>query len=394
MNVLFIAYHFASYPIMESQGFSYMRGLSDKGTKYSLLTYETEESVSNSKKYISELDMPLKWRYLTYHRKPRFLATSFDIISGLLTVVFIIKKDKVKIIHARGLIAALIAFLPAKLIGVKILFDTRGLLADKYVGGGLLSKYSFTYNLMKWGEGLLLRKSDYFTVETYKHAEIIGNSQNGISDKMGVIPCCVDTDRFNYQLCSDGDRNGFNLVYLGKVGTWYLFEDMLDIFYVVSKKIAHSHFTFLTESDAVPIYSSVREKGIDKSKINIRKAELSEVPSLLAGANAGIFFINSYKRYNSSPIKFGEYLACGLPVIINSGIGDCDEIVLKERVWVVINEFSKREYERAIEELKLLLSEGNPLRERCRRVAEKYFSLEMGVERYWNIYKRLGKEWQ
>lgn len=394
MNALFIAYHPVSYPIMESQGFSYMRGLSKNNVLYTLLSFETKETLGNSKKYISESNMILKWRYLNYHSKPRFLATFYDTICGILKVILTIKKDKIEIIHARGFIAALIAFLPSKVLGVKLFFDTRGLLADKYVGGGLLVKDSFTYKLMKWGEDILVKKSDYFTVETYQHAKIIRSSQNSVSGKMEVIPCCVDMNKFNYSLFYNKSNNGekFILVYMGKVGTWYLFEKMLDFFNSMSTLIPHSRFSFLTESDAASIYSGAMEKGIDESKINITKAETSEVPRLLSIANAGIFFINPYKRYNSSPIKFGEYLASGLPVIVNAGIGDCDDIILKERVGVIINEFSLKEYERAINELKGLLSEGERLRERCRRVAEKYFSLEMGVERYWEIYRKLRKE--
>ena len=40
MNTLFVAYHAASTPIMDSQGISYMRGLARKDAKYSLLTFE------------------------------------------------------------------------------------------------------------------------------------------------------------------------------------------------------------------------------------------------------------------------------------------------------------------------------------------------------------------
>lgn len=394
MNALFIAYHPASYPIMESQGFTYMKGLSKKGTRYSLLTFETEKSVTNSKKRVSELDIPVKWNFLTYHQSPRFIATCFDIACGILTVTVMIKKGKVEIIHARGFIAALIAFLPSKIFGVKLFFDTRGLLADKYVGGGLLIKDSFTYKLMKWGEDILVKKSDYFTVETYQHAEIIRSSQNGVSEKMEVIPCCVDMKKFNYSLYSDKSNNGekFTLVYVGKAGTWYLLDEMLDFFYIMSALIPHSQFSFLTESETASIYSGAMKKGIDESKINITKAETSEVPGLLSIANAGILFISPYKRYNSSPIKFGEYLASGLPVIVNAGIGDCDEIISKEKVGVIIDEFSTKGYERAINELKELLSEGDRLRERCRRVAEKYCSLDVGVDRYWEIYRKLRKE--
>jgi len=89
--------------------------------------------------------------------------------------------------------------------------------------------------------------------------------------------------------------------------------------------------------------------------------------------------------------RFGEFLACGLPVIINFGFGDCDEIALKEDVGVAINEFSEKEYERQILKLKGLLSEGDALRQRCREIAERYFSLDMGVNRYFDIYSLLNK---
>jgi hypothetical protein len=59
---------------------------------------------------------------------------------------------------------------------------------------------------------------------------------------------------------------------------------------------------------------------------------------------------------------------------------------------VVINDFSLSTYERAIEELNGLLSEGDTLRERCIKAAEKHFSLQMGVKKYWDIYRRLIQE--
>ena len=141
-NVLFIAYHAASYPIMESQGFAYIRSLSRQGANYSILTFEKKNTIAESLRCISELGVPVKWRYLLYHSKPRFLATSLDIICGMFSALSMARKGKIAVIHARGFIPALIGFLPARLCKAKFFFDTRGLLADKYVGGGLLSPRS------------------------------------------------------------------------------------------------------------------------------------------------------------------------------------------------------------------------------------------------------------
>jgi len=391
MNVLFIAYHAASYPIMESQGFAYIRGLSRQGVNYSILTFEKKGTIAESRRRISELGVPVKWRYLLYHSKPRFLVTSMDIICGIFSALSMARKGKITVIHARGFIPALIGFFPAKICKAKLFFDTRGLLADKYVGGGLLNKRSITYKLMRFAEDYLLKKSDYLTVETNRHAQILRSSKSGLEGKMEVIPSCVDVHKF-YSTRKSGNfkANGkFNLIYLGKVGTWYLIEEMLDFFRVMSIRMANSSFTFITQDGRESIYSVAKAKGVDTSRIAVKALKMEEIPGFLNDAQAGIFFINPYKRYNSSPIKFGEYLASGLPVIINSGIGDCDEVVLKEKVGVVINDFSSREYERAIEGLKGILAEGDILRERCVKAAEEHFSLESGINKYLNIYRRL-----
>lgn len=389
MNVLFAAYHPVSHSIMLSQGLPYMRGLAKKGVRYSLLTFETKKSIASSKRYILGFDVPLKWRRLKYHSKPRIAATVFDIILGGLAVMHMIIRDKINVIHARGLIPALIAFIPAKIFKVKLFFDTRGLLADKYVCGGLLSEDSPTYKIMRRCEDFLLKHSEVFTVETKSHAELLSHAQNYLTSRMHIIPCCVDTSRFDYQLCKNRADDEFRLIYLGQIGTWYLLDEMLDFFKTLSQELPRARLTIVSENDPGIFYSAAERIGISKERITARQAGIEEIPDLLAAANAGIFFMNPYKRYNTFPIKFGEYLASGLPVIVNKGIGDCDQIIGKERVGAVINDFSSGEYKNSVETLKTLLKEGDTLRERCRSAAEEHCSLSKGIESYWAIYKSL-----
>jgi len=392
MNVFFIAYHPVSYAIMLSQGLPYMRGLSKKGIRYSLLTFETSKSKINSQRCIFEFGRLLRWQHLTYHNKPRMVATIFDITLGILTVAHTIIKDKIEVIHARGFIPALIAFIPAKIFKVKLFFDTRGLLADKYVCGGLLNRNSLVYKVMRHCEDFLLKNSEIFAVETKSHAEVIRNVQSDLTSRMHIIPCCVDTSKFDYRLYKSSLRHEFKLVYLGQVGTWYLLDKMLDFFKIISQEFPQAHFTFISESDPNAFYFAANRIGINKSKIMVKQADIKDIPNLLAATNIGIFFMNPYKRYNTFPIKFGEYLASGLPVIVNSGIGDCDEIIRKENVGVIIKDFSAAEYQKSIDALRLLLREGEGLKKRCRLAAEKYCSLAKGIESYWSIYKDLTRQ--
>jgi len=38
----------------------------------------------------------------------------------------------------------------------------------------------------------------------------------------------------------------------------------------------------------------------------------------------------------SSPLKFGEYLACGVPVIMSEGVGDFSQLAHREGIGVVV----------------------------------------------------------
>jgi hypothetical protein len=62
-----------------------------------------------------------------------------------------------------------------------------------------------------------------------------------------------------------------------------------------------------------------------------------EVPVRLAGAHVG-FLLRRSSPVNevSSPTKFGEYLAAGLPVVMTDGIGDFTDLAMQENVGLII----------------------------------------------------------
>ena len=114
-----------------------------------------------------------------------------------------------------------------------------------------------------------------------------------------------------------------------------------------------------------------------RDKIIIESIEPQRVSDYLNTADVGIFFIKPcFSKIASCPTKFAEYLACGLPVVINSRIGDTDDVVRDNKIGVVVEKFDIEGYEKAIIGIKKLLREGNVLRQRCRDVAERCFSLE------------------
>jgi glycosyltransferase involved in cell wall biosynthesis len=100
-----------------------------------------------------------------------------------------------------------------------------------------------------------------------------------------------------------------------------------------------------------------------------------------------------FSKLSSSPTKIGEYLASGLPIVTNRGIGDVDELILRKRVGVLVDSFDGRAYRKALEESLSWLGNGKDLRGHCQQVANEEFSLDLiGRRRYRQVYDRVAGE--
>ncbi|MDP2913147.1 MAG: glycosyltransferase, partial [Candidatus Omnitrophota bacterium] len=167
---------------------------------------------------------------------------------------------------------------------------------------------------------------------------------------------------------------------------WYMISEMLDFFKVMKDKLRNSRFIFLTDDKDGQLAHLTTEKGI--SCVDIIKVSYNDVPVYLSDATAGLLFKWPNERLDSFPIKIGEYLASGLPIIINAGMGDVEELILRNRIGVVVKSCDEASYLKAIGDLGILLREGAALRKRCSDIAAKYLSSSFGILQYENIYKR------
>jgi len=67
----------------------------------------------------------------------------------------------------------------------------------------------------------------------------------------------------------------------------------------------------------------------------------------------------------------------GFPFIVNGEVGVVEEVIGAKGVGVILSEFSTEAYTRALDQLQDLWADPM-LVSRCRRVAESYFSLQLG----------------
>jgi glycosyltransferase involved in cell wall biosynthesis len=114
-----------------------------------------------------------------------------------------------------------------------------------------------------------------------------------------------------------------------------------------------------------------------------------EVPRHLAAADAGICFLGRHaSKLASSPTKFGEYLACGLPVITNPWIGDAQTLA-REPPWLLVDAFSAAHYRACSLRLAALLEDAERTRAAARELAVREFALDTAIDRYHAVYEEL-----
>ena len=399
-NVLYITYDGLLDPVSQSQVLPYLKKLSAKGIKISIISFEKKERLKDKKAFNlcqNELkSCSLKWIPLRYHKLPLIPATIFDILQGVCLGFTAILSKKNGLIHARGYVAALIALFLKYVTGSKIVFDMRGFWPDEKVDAGAWKKNGMLYFFVKKIEKQLITRTDEIVVLTEAAKKYLSDKFPHASTT--VIPCCVDTNVFEAEKNKDKDiiqdkaRNRFIITYLGSLGTFYELEGMIAFFKIFKMKQSQAFFKIVTNSSHQRVQVLIQKSHLDNSDYAVSNLEYQEVPFALANSDVSIMF---YRRHLSgigcSPIKFSESLSCGVPVIINSDIGDTEELLKKERIGVVVDSLSEMALEKAADELMQLLSEGDRLRNRCRRIAERYFSLTEGIKKYWQVYQNVLK---
>jgi glycosyltransferase involved in cell wall biosynthesis len=183
-----------------------------------------------------------------------------------------------------------------------------------------------------------------------------------------------------------GDR--FTVVYSGSLDGWYLTEKMVDFFASLLKRKGDAHLLWLTNGSHDRVRELMRSRNVESGNFSVLSVASSLVPSYLAAADAGLAFIKRcLSKIASSPTKNGEYLACGLPLIINAGVGDSDALINDWNAGVLIENFTDEEYAAAGRSIEEMVSQPKA-RESARVVAEQLFDLyKIGGERYAALYE-------
>jgi glycosyltransferase involved in cell wall biosynthesis len=376
---LYICYFGLREPLVQTQVLPYIRELVGGGVSMSLLTFEPERFDETA--WRGRLrNEGIEWHTLRYHKRPTLPATLYDIVLGAFRVVRIARRQDIQILHGRSHVGAAIGALAKRLCGARLIFDFRGYLAEEYVDRGNWRAGGLLYRLTKAAERWLLRDADGVVFLTETVLRGAGNPSGVVE----VIPCCVDIDRFASATRADlGVADRVVYVYTGALGGYYLIDEMVQLIRTDPRAFA----LILTQSAPGPVTAALERAGFTPADYRVLAVAPEEVPRYLRAADVGVSLIRtSFCRRASSPTKFAEYLAAGLPVISTAEIGDLDEQIAAHRVGVLLRTFDTEAYAEAIRAITELRRDPQ-LADRCRALARAEYHLhEVGGARYRRLY--------
>ena len=395
MNVLFIVDGSLSNPVLSSQGIPHLNENSKKGVNFYVLSFEDMDFLHQSpeaRKRYRDAKNELR-NYARIYSINSKLGVKFRAIRLLIRGIWmgtkIVKKNKIDIIHGRSNLPSLIALFIKKYLKIKVLYDNRGLLSDEIEKRNRL-RIKIEIGIEKY----LLKKSDAIVVVSNAFKKYLCNKyySYNLSNKVTVIENSFSERRFIYseqlrvQKRNEHNLEGkFIMVYSGPSVYWQRFDLILKTFKIL-KELRNDAY-FLVISYDPKIYEMVLNAGIDNKDFSVYNLPASEVNQYLISGDFGVIYRDDRIRSKvCAPIKLGEYLASGLPILSMNGIGDTDIILNKYKTGVIIE--NEKDIKDKLLEIMDLVKDPD-IRVKCRKTAEENLSLKICSSKYLKIYTEI-----
>jgi glycosyltransferase involved in cell wall biosynthesis len=401
-QVLYLSYDGLTDALGQSQILPYLLGLEKIGHSFHIISFEKKEAFAQFQAIIEEQikGKNIRWHPLFYTKKPPVLSTLYDLKRMKKSAFSLQKSHHFDAIHCRSYLPGLIALKLKKKFGCPFIFDMRGFWADERVEGNLWNLkhpiYRQIYSYIKRKEETLLAEADAIISLTNagKKSVLTAYPKLEISTKISVIPCCVDDKLFTVlpenkevlkSLGIDMKKN--ILGYVGSLGTWYMLDEMLAFFKIQQLKDSNLHFLFLTKDSQDIVYAKAKALGLNLNDITVVSVPYQKIPSVMNVIDYGLFFLRpSFSKQASSPIKQAEFMAMGIPLICNSGIGDTGEIILQHQSGFVFDELSHASFS-SFSFDQIIFDKDKTL-----NAVDTIFSVEQGVKGYNEVYDTVRKK--
>ncbi len=319
----------------------------------------------------------------------RFYLTSMWFILFLLEtlpLIFIITFIwNIRLIHARSYPATLIAWVLKKIRNIEYIFDMRGLYPEHGYENHRLNREG--YKFWKRIERRLIRDSKIVISVSEPMVEHIHKIVPG--SNTNLIPLFVDNERFHPNKGSTikdvygiGDR--FVILHSGSFGTWGDHRLISKLFYIM-KEMDSSVFLVMLTGRKDYAYNINKDFVDDNLKdYLILSPHPEDVPRMLHLGDAGLLLEREFLTQKVClSVKFGEYIASGLPVIATPYVEGAKRLINRYKCGAIID---PDDTPSAREKIRDFLDEYNTLRKNALNLADTYLNKDRWTDSYCSLW--------
>jgi glycosyltransferase involved in cell wall biosynthesis len=282
---------------------------------------------------------------------------------------------------------------------IRVLLDMRGDPLDEVPGKGLVGRYQ-----RRFSEKMLARAlagaDGLNTVTRHLTDRLLQTGFLAHDLPRIIVSCCADTNRFFFdpeiragQRAQLAIEDKFVVCYCGAMSHWQRPDAIAEAFAAIVKEVPDAHMLAVSR-DAGPLLDHLERVGVGYEQVTVRSASHDKVGLYLMAADVGLLLREDTPTNRvASPVKFAEYLRCGLPVILTPNIGDFGELAMRRRVGRTITfPVRGREVVEAVRVIRGWLEiEGDDCRRWCSDVAAEELSWEGQLDRLIELYGTLAK---
>lgn len=366
------------------------------GSSIYLVTLEKDQSVCEKSKrevIARKLEQDgIHWLPFIY--RPFGIAAFVLWIGISLKLISLIVIRKISVIHSWCTPPGAIGFFLSVLLNRKLILDSYEPHAEAMVENGTWKREGLAFKLLFWLERKQTERASCVISATEGMHEYAKRKYHVDIKNFFVKPACVDLNLFNEEAMNDQTlRHQLALVdkivcvYAGKFGGIYLDDEIFDFIKVASNHWGNSfRFLILTSHSNEEIARYCNRAGVDVNCVLMRFVPHNEIPKYIGLADFALTPVKPIptKRY-CTPIKDGEYWALGLPVVIPARISDDSDIIEKNNIGAILNDFNQRAYQMAVESIDAIRKQPD-IRTKIRHIAKQYRSFEIAENVYKHVY--------
>ncbi|MBK9283196.1 MAG: hypothetical protein IPM51_02645 [Sphingobacteriaceae bacterium] len=265
---------------------------------------------------------------------------------------YFIRKYKPNIIIGRSVIATNLALRSQNLRHkYHVIYDGRGAITEEWKEYKVVVQPEMLAEIYELEKNAIL-KSKFRIAVSKKLIQHWSKTYNYSSKEHLVIPCTIEAQYENLLIDSkniESLRKELNFletdivfIYAGSSAGWQSLSNLKEIILKLSQENPNAKFLFLC-----PDHEIIHELKKNQVKIQHYFVEPNHVYKYLLAADYGLLIRgNSITNSVASPVKFAEYLSCGLQVIISPNLGDYSDFVVQHNCGFIYKPNQKMDFKR------------------------------------------------